>query len=62
MRKAKKPNKKQRDERRAHDADIFNEAFSMGYQMGYTQGATDKEEEVMKLLHRERVKALGFGR
>jgi hypothetical protein len=31
QRKKKKPNKRQRDERRAHDADLFNEAFSMGW-------------------------------
>lgn len=36
--KRKKLNKAQREKRRARDANIFNQGFSMGYEMGLRQG------------------------
>jgi hypothetical protein len=44
-RKGKKPNKQQREERRAHDANVFNEGFKMGFQMGLEQGKIDAEQK-----------------
>lgn len=42
MTKVKKPNKRQREIRRAHDAEVFREGFDMGYRMGIEQGRRDE--------------------
>jgi flagellar biosynthesis/type III secretory pathway protein FliH len=58
MTQKKKPNKKQREQRRAHDADIFNKGFTMGYEMGKQQG----REEVAEFARRETLKWAHRGR
>lgn len=58
----KKPNKAQRDAKRAEHADIFNKAFTMGFEMGYSQGRRDAEQEFAELLQKERNKAFMYGR
>lgn len=49
----RKPNKQQREQRRKHDADLFNEAFSMGYAVGYKQGGNDVYEQMKRELNKK---------
>lgn len=60
--KKKKPNKEQRERKRAENAEIYESGFSHGYSMGYNQGGADKEKEMLSLLQSERIKALSTGR
>jgi flagellar biosynthesis/type III secretory pathway protein FliH len=44
-RKKKKPNKQQREKKRAEMADFYEQAFKHGYAMGYHQGEQDTIEK-----------------
>jgi hypothetical protein len=50
----KKPNKAQREARRAHDAEIYEQGFNHGYQMGLEVAAKASRRNVLNWANRGR--------
>lgn len=62
MTQKKKPTKVQRERRRGHDADVFNNGFSMGYSMGYQEGYKQHEKVALVVQpQRECNETVNFG-